>query len=376
MAYIERILEDKLIDCLSSNKVVLLLGTRRVGKTFLLQAILKKTDKKVLSLNGEDMDVQELFQRRTAVNYRNIIGDAKLVVIDEAQAIPGIGHALKLMIDTQPQLTILTTGSSSLELVNRSGEPLTGRNIPFMLYPIAQAELKQNLIEARQHLDERLVYGSYPEVFQLPGHTEKAAYLQQLVQSYLLKDILAYSGIRHSEKINALLRLVAFQSGSEVSYVELSNRLGINRITVENYLDLLSKVFILYKLPAYSTNQRNEISKGAKWYFYDNGIRNAIVNDFRAPDLRNDLGQLWESYILSERIKKMRYAGSLAQFYFWRTYQQQEIDLIEFENGVIRAFEIKYGASTKFKTPSAFRNAYPETEVNVISKENYMKFIL
>lgn len=376
MAYIERILEDKLIDCLSSNKVVLLLGTRRVGKTFLLQAILKKTDKKVLSLNGEDMDVQELFQRRTAVNYRNIIGDANLVVIDEAQAIPGIGHALKLMIDTQPQLTILATGSSSLELVNRSGEPLTGRNIPFMLYPIAQSELKQNLIEARQHLDERLVYGSYPEVFQLPGHSEKAAYLQQLVQSYLLKDILAYSGIRHSEKINALLRLVAFQSGSEVSYVELSNRLGINRITVENYLDLLSKVFILYKLPAYSTNQRNEISKGAKWYFYDNGIRNAIVNDFRAPDLRNDLGQLWESYILSERIKKMRYAGSLAQFYFWRTYQQQEIDLIEFENGVLRAFEIKYGAATKFKTPSAFRNAYPETEVNVISKENYLEFIL
>lgn len=375
MAYIDRSIENQLIACLGSNKVVLLLGTRRVGKTFLLQSILKKMDKKVLSVNGEDFEIQELFQRRTAANYRNIIGDANLLVIDEAQAIPDIGQALKLMIDTQPQLTILATGSSSFELMNRSGEPLTGRNIPFMLYPIAQVELKQNLIEARQQLDERLIYGSYPEVLQLPGHAGKAAYLKQLVQSYLLKDILAYSGIRHSEKINALLRLVAFQSGSEVSYAELSNRLGISRITVEHYLDLLSKVFILYKLPAYSSNQRNEISKGAKWYFYDNGIRNAIVNDFRSPTLRNDLGQLWESYILAERIKKMRYQGSLAQYYFWRTYQQQEIDLIEFENGDLRAFEIKYSTPKKIKTPAAFRNAYPAAAVQLISKENYLEFI-
>jgi predicted AAA+ superfamily ATPase len=376
MAQIDRSIENQIISCIGSNKVVLLFGTRRVGKTFLLQSILKKTDKKVLSLNGEDLDVQELFQRRTAANFQNIVGDANLLMIDEAQAIPNIGQALKLMIDTQSQLTILATGSSSLELVNQSGEPLTGRNIPFMLYPIAQSELKQNPIEARQHLDERLIFGSYPEVFQLNGHSEKAAYLQQLVQSYLLKDILAYSGIRHSDKINALLRLVAFQSGSEVSYSELSNRLGISKITVENYLDLLSKVFILYKLPAYNTNQRNEISKSVKWYFYDNGIRNAIVNDFRSSALRNDTGQLWESYIISERIKKLRYSGSLAQLYFWRTYQQQEIDLIEFDNGVLRAFEIKFSAPAKFKIPSAFRNTYPGAEVKLISKENYQEFIL
>jgi uncharacterized protein len=189
------------------------------------------------------------------------------LIIDEAQAIPDIGKALKLMIDSNPQLTIIATGSSSLILINTSGEPLTGRDRQFILYPIAQSELNENILEAKQHLEERLIYGSYPEVFKIKSFDEKAEYLHQLIQSYLLKDILSYSGIKHSDKIIALLRLIAFQSGSEVSYSELSNRLGISKITVENYLDLLSKVFIIYKLPAYSTNQRNEISKSVKVVF-------------------------------------------------------------------------------------------------------------
>jgi predicted AAA+ superfamily ATPase len=370
-----RIIEKQLIEKLNSNKVILLYGTRRVGKTFLLQSIIRQYKGKLLFLNGEDMDVQEVFQRRTEANYRGIIGEASLLVIDEAQAIPNIGSALKLMIDTFPQLTILATGSSSLDLVNQSGEPLTGRQLPFFLFPMAQSELGENLIQARQNLEERLIYGAYPEVFHLNGIEEKAAYLQQLVQSYLLKDILAFSGIRHSDKIYALLRMIAFQSGSEVSYSELSNQLGLSKITVEHYLDLLSKVFIVYKLPAYSTNQRNEIAKSVKWYFYDNGVRNAIINDFRPLSLRNDTGQLWEAYIISERIKKNRYNKALTQFFFWRNYQQQEIDLIEFENGQIRAFEIKYTTPKRFKIPYAFKSAYSDAECRVISREEYWEWV-
>jgi len=376
MDRIERMVGSSILASSKANKVLLLFGTRRVGKTYLVRMMLEKYSGKYILLNGEDLTVQELLRNRSVAHFKGITGEANLLVIDEAQAIPDIGKALKLMIDSQPDLTILATGSSSLDLSNASGEPLTGRQIPFFLYPVAQMELHQHPVEARQHLDERLIFGSYPEIFQIARQEDKALYLQQLVQSYLLKDILSFSGIRHSDKIYALLRLVAFQAGSEVSYQELSNQLGISKITVENYLDLLSKVFILFKLPAYSTNQRNEIAKSAKWYFYDNGIRNAVVSDFRLPAMRNDMGALWESYIISERIKKLSYERSLTQFYFWRNYQQQEIDLVEYENGTLRAFEIKWSSGKKFKTPSSFRAAYPDTSVEVIHKDNYLDFIL
>jgi len=376
MEFIHRAIENQLFKSLNSNKVILLFGTRRVGKTFLLRSMRPKLPDHTIYLNGEDFEVQEMFSRRTVANYRSQVGNSSLLVIDEAQAIPDIGQALKLMIDTNEKLTILATGSSSLDLLNKSGEPLTGRNISMHLFPVAQMELGENALEARQQLDERLIYGSYPELFNFSGNEDKAAYLQQLVQSYLLKDILMYSGIKRSDKISSLLRLIAYQSGSEVSYNELSNRLGISKITVETYLDLLSKVFIIYKLPSYTTNQRNEISRGAKWYFYDNGIRNAVIGDFRVPSMRNDMGVLWESYVISERIKKMSYNRSMTRFYFWRTYQQQEIDLVEYENGQLRAFEIKYTSGKKVKTPSAFRAAYPSTEVELISRDNYLEFIL
>lgn len=373
---IHRVIENQMLALQKSNKVVLLFGTRRVGKTFLMNRLAQKLDGNYLLLNGEDLEVQEVFQRRTVANLKNIVGNYSTLIIDEAQSIPEIGKALKLMIDSQPELTIYATGSSALDLLNQSGEPLTGRMHSFLLYPIAQLELGQSLIEARQNLDERLIYGSYPEVLQATDAASKAAYLGQLIQSYLLKDILAYSGIRLSDKILSLLRLIAHQAGSEVSYTELSNKLGINKATVESYLDLLSKVFILYKLPAYSNNARKEISKSAKWYFFDNGIRNAVINDFRTPGLRSDMGILWESYILSERIKKMRYSNSHAQFYFWRNYQQQEIDWIEFENGELRAFEIKYSTAKKVKTPSGFRQNYPGIDVQKIDRDNYLEFII
>jgi predicted AAA+ superfamily ATPase len=372
---IRRAIEDRICDLLESNKVILILGTRRVGKTFLINRVKERYHGKVLMLNAEDVDVQELLRKRSAVNYQRITGDAGLLIIDEAQAIPDIGMVLKLMIDTQPNLTILATGSSSFDLVNTTGEPLTGRQYPFILYPVAQMELNQDAVTTRSQLEERLVLGSYPEVFQLQSVKQKESYLKELAKSYLLKDILAYADIKHSAKLVDLLRLIAFQVGSEVSYHELSLKLGINKITVEHYLDLLQKVFVLFRLPSYSTNQRKEIAKGSKWYFYDNGIRNAVIQDFRAVPLRNDMGMLWENYIISERLKRNEYVGEDRQLYFWRNYDQQEVDLVESFAGQLSAVEIKYSESRKKTKPKAFDKAYPDASFNTVDRDNYSDFI-
>ena len=377
MNLVKRAIESQLENLLGKNKVLLVLGTRRVGKTFLINAIQKHYKNPIVLLNGEDFDVQELLKKRTAANYKRIVGSAKLLVLDEAQVIPEIGQILKFMIDSIPDLTILATGSSSFDLLNKAGEPLTGRQIPFNLYPLSQLELQETetYLETVQNLDERLVYGSYPELFQMKTYNEKSAYLQQLIQSYLLKDILAFEGIRQSDKIIRLLRLIAYQVGGEVSYNELATQLGMSKNTVENYLDLLSKVFIIYRLSAYSTNQRKEVSKSSKWYFFDNGIRNAIINDFRLLDLRNDIGPLWENYIISERVKKNSYLKENVQYHFWRNYNQQEIDLIEVKNGKISAFEFKYSPDKKVKVPAAFATAYPEASFERISRDNYLDWI-
>jgi hypothetical protein len=373
----QRGLEEKITGLLGRNKVILIMGTRRVGKTVLVNRIKDKYEGKVLVLNGEDFDVQELLGNRSLANYRRIIGDASLLIIDEAQAIPDIGWVLKLIIDGTPSLTVIATGSSSFDLANKTGDPLTGRQYYMQLFPLAQLEIQANetYLETVQNLEERLIFGSYPELFQLKTYQEKAEYLQQLVQSYLLKDILAFEGIRHSDKIVKLLRLIAFQSGSEVSFTELASQLGISKNTVEHYLDLLSKVFIVYRLGAYSTNMRKEVSKNSKWYFYDNGIRNAIINDFRLLPLRNDIGVLWENYLLSERIKRNAYKSKNVRYHFWRNYNRQEIDLIEMEDGKIHAYEFKYSISKKVKQPPAFESAYPETPFEIISKENYLDWI-
>lgn len=377
MKTIKRTIEPQIEELIGKNKVILVLGTRRVGKTFLVKAIQKKYGKPIMVLNGEDFTVQELLKNRTFANYQRIVGINKLLIIDEAQEIPEVGKVLKLMIDSFEDLTIIATGSSSFDLLNRAGEPLTGRQIQFNLYPFAQLELanSENILETLQNLEERLTYGSYPEVFQFKSNEEKIGYLQQLVQSYLLKDILAFEGIRQSDKIVKLLRLIAYQVGSEVSYNELATQLGINKNTVENYLDLLSKVFIVYKLQAYSTNQRKEVSKSAKWYFYDNGIRNAIINDFRILSFRNDIGALWENYIIAERIKRNHYLKENVNIYFWRNYNQQEVDFLELKNGKLHAFEFKYSENKKVKIPSAFATAYPMATFERISKENYLEWI-
>lgn len=377
MKLIQRELEALVTRQLGKNKVLLIMGTRRVGKTILVETIKNNYKGQLLVFNAEDFDVQEILKNRSVANYKRIIGNATLLIIDEAQALPEAGAILKLMIDNIPELTIIATGSSSFDLANKTGDPLTGRSLQFYLYPLSQAEIatQEDALETIQNLEERLIFGSYPELFHLPGIQEKTGYLQQLVQSYLLKDILAYEGIRHSDKIVKLLRLIAFQCGAEVSYNELAGQLGISKNTVENYLDLLSKVFIVYKLGAYSTNQRKEVSKSSKWFFYDNGIRNAIVNDFRLLALRNDTGLLWENYLIAERIKKNAYQQKNVQYYFWRNYNQQEVDLIEVENGQPTAFEFKYSPAKKVKKPAAFDAAYPEADFQVISKNNYLDWI-
>lgn len=377
MKLIQRELEALVTRQLGKNKVLLIMGSRRVGKTILVETIKNNYKGQLLVLNAEDFDVQEILKNRSVANYKRIIGNATLLIIDEAQALPEAGAILKLMIDNIPELTIIATGSSSFDLANKTGDPLTGRSLQFYLYPLSQAEIatQEDALETIQNLEERLIFGSYPELFHLPGIQEKTGYLQQLVQSYLLKDILAYEGIRHSDKIVKLLRLIAFQCGAEVSYNELAGQLGISKNTVENYLDLLSKVFIVYKLGAYSTNQRKEVSKSSKWFFYDNGIRNAIVNDFRLLALRNDTGLLWENYLIAERIKKNAYQQKNVQYYFWRNYNQQEVDLIEVENGQPTAFEFKYSPAKKVKKPAAFDAAYPEADFQVISKNNYLDWI-
>jgi uncharacterized protein len=377
MKKIKRMLEDELFRQIGRNKVLLLMGTRRVGKTVLAQAIRKSFTGKTLFLNAEDFDVQELLKNRSVSNYERIIGNARLFILDEAQVLPEVGSILKLIIDSFPALTILATGSSSFDLANKTGDPLTGRMIRYQLYPLSQQEIgsQENAIETFQHLEDRLIFGSYPEVIQLFSYKEKADYLLQFVQSYLLKDILAYDGIRQAHKIHKLLKLIAFQSGSEVSYHELAQQLSMSKNTVEHYLDLLSQVFILYKVSAYSTNPRKEISKLSKWYFYDTGIRNAIINDFRLPALRNDLGLLWENYLMAERIKKNAYEGKNVQSYFWRNYNQQQIDLLEWDNGQMAAFEFKYAVTKKVKLPTGFATSYPDVPFQVISREHYLDWI-
>ena len=378
MTFVNRFIEKNIENIIGRNKVILITGTRRVGKTVLLKTIKNNFQGKLIELNGEDFDVQVLLKNRSVANYKRIVGDATLLMIDEANALPEIGSILKLFIDSITSLTIIATGSSSFDLVNKTGDPLTGRQYQMNLYPLAQMEIgkNENFIQTVQNLDERLIFGSYPELFHLENLAEKSFYLQQLIQSYLLKDILAYDDIRHADKIAKLLRLMAYQIGNEVSYTELGKQLELSKNTVEKYLDLLTKVFIVFRIGAYSTNLRKEISKSSKWYFYDNGIRNAIINDFRAPELRNDTGALWENYLISERIKKNEYTKVHKQYYFWRTYDQQEIDFIEIENGKISAYEFKINPDKKAKIPGAFANTYPESNFIKISKDNYLEWIV
>ena len=374
---ITRKIESVILESLVPGKVVILLGARRTGKTVLLKKIVSMISEPSIFFNGEDFEVQRLLENRSIANYERILGTTKLLVIDEAQKVPEIGKILKLMIDSIPGLRIIVTGSSAFDLTGKLGEPLTGRNRTFRLFPLSEQELDPlyGITEKRAALEERLVFGSYPEVISIDDREAKVKYLKELVNDYLLRDLLSFEGVKNAGVINNLLRLVAFQAGSEVSMSELSSNLGIARNTVEKYLDLLSKVYVIFKVEGFSRNLRKEITKNAKWYFYDNGIRNTLVANLNPLGLRNDTGSLWENFIISERIKFQEYQNVLSNNFFWRTYDKQEIDWIEERGGKLFAYEFKFNKE-KAKFPIAFSEAYPESEFRVISANNYHEFVL
>lgn len=379
MAYIERYLLNEVRNKLLPNKVLIIYGARRVGKTALIKDFLaQSTQQETLLLNGEDSDTAQLLENQSIANYKRLLSGKSLLVIDEAQQVKDIGRKLKLMVDELPGLRIMATGSSVFDLSNKLGEPLVGRKNTLHLFPLAQIELQryEDALQTKANLEERLVYGAYPELWHLPELKQKQDYLTELVDSYLLKDILAYEGIRKANKIHDLLRLLAFQLGKEVSTHELANNLsGISRNTIEQYLDLLTKVFVVYPMGGYSNNLRKEVSKNKRWYFYDNGIRNAIVRNFNMLTMRNDTGELWENYLTGERIKYQSYTGMQSNNYYWRTYDKQELDWVEEHNGALHAYEFKWNGRRQAKPPVAWTKAYPEARFEVISPGNYLTWI-
>lgn len=362
---------------LQPNKVVVLLGARRVGKTKLIKKIIENLNEKYLFLNGDDVESHNLLESQSTANFNRLLGETRFLVIDEAQEIPNIGKKLKLMVDTIPNLKVLVTGSSAFEINNQIGEPLVGRMKTINLYPISQIEFSktENYLETRNNLEDRLIFGSYPELSKIINREDKISYLKEIVNTQLLRDIFAFEGIKKRDKIIALLQIIAFRTGSEISLESIGRDLQISKNTVEKYLDLFSKVFIIYSLSGFSKNRDNEITKMKKWYFVDNGIRNAIINSFNPLNMREDVGKLWENYLNSERIKKLNYQENHVLDYFWRTHTRQEIDRIEVKNEQIAAFEYKYGKS-KSKIPTEFAKSYPDATFEIINQDNYLDYIL
>ena len=338
---VTRFLQKTIEENLEKQKVTVLTGARRVGKTELLRIIHEKNADHSLWLNGEDADTLSLLAEQSVANYKRILNGIRLLIIDEAHYVPDIMKKAKLMIDEIRPLHLILTSSSAFALI-QSGDALVGRSLSYTLFPLAQMEFDQhqNALETKQNLADRLVYGSYPELEQLQTNREKEFYLKELVNTYMLKDILMFENIRNAQKLRDLLELLARQIGQEVSLDELGRQLSMSKNTVERYLELIEKVFLIYRRGGFSRNLRKEIAKSKRWYFFDNGIRNAILNDFRLLSQRDDQGMLWENYAIAERLKRNAYRQRLPQSYFWRTYDQQEIDLIEvYGNNQLSAFE-------------------------------------
>lgn len=356
----------------------MLLGPRRSGKTAFVRQFTKDLDPgQTLVLNGEDVLDAALLQERSVANYSRLLAGKTYLVIDEAQHIPDIGLVLKLIVDSIDGIQVIATGSSSFDMHQQVGEPLVGRKNTMFLYPLAQLEFSQveDFKTTLEKREERLIFGGYPELTQYPNWKDKEDYLYQIMNDYLLKDILMVDGVKNSDKLYSLLRLVAFQVGKEVSLEELGKQLGMSKNTVERYLDLLSKVFVVFKIGGYSRNLRKEIVKSSRWYFHDNGIRNALIQNFNKLDLRADVGELWENYLATERIKYQNYRQLNCRNYFWRTYDQQEIDWVEEEGDLFWAFEFKYQSTKPPKAPAAWAKAYKEASFEVIHSGNYLDWI-
>ncbi|MDP2386613.1 MAG: ATP-binding protein [Bacteroidota bacterium] len=370
---IERAIQQRIESKFFKGKAIILLGPRQVGKTTLIQSILK--NKPHLFLDGDDASIRILLSEPDTFSLKQLIGKHTIVFIDEAQRIPGIGITLKLITDQIKQVQLFVSGSSALEINDKTQESLTGRKWEYNLYPISWEELEQSIgfFAAEQQLEHRLVYGMYPDVI---NHIEdEHQVLQQLANSYLYKDILTLTGIKKPEMLERLLQALALQLGSEVSYNELANLLGIDKLTVMRYINVLEKSFIVFQLNSFSRNQRNEIKNNRKIYFYDNGIRNMIINNLNPLDLRSDKGALWENFLISERIKKQAYHQEYINHYFWRTVQKQEIDFVEEANGAINAFEFKWKSGGRKKIPNSFLETYSATG-KIIDRGNFREFVM
>ena len=374
---IKRNIEIKIVKDFNRKKIITLLGPRQVGKTTLLEQIVEEIgNKDILTLNCDDEDDRTLLQGRSSTELKNLICKHTLVIIDEAQRVEDIGLTLKKIGDLKTTTNIIVTGSSSLGLGDKINEPATGRLIEYNLFPFTMAELAAHTSwkEENRMLNQRLIYGMYPEVVMHPEDARRT--LMTLCNSYLYKDLLSYDGIRKHALLQNLVRALALQLGSEVSYNELAQLIGADKVTVEKYIDLLEKCFVVFRLPSYSRNLRNEIKKGKKIYFYDNGIRNAVLSNFAQPEFRTDMGALWENFLVSERLKQNIYKGTYAQMYFWRTQAQQGIDYIEECDGQLSTFEFKWNPKTKATFPKTFNEAYPGSSFEIITPENYERFIM
>jgi uncharacterized protein len=372
-----RSLQKALQESLRPNFVLVLYGARRTGKTVLMNTIKQEVEakEKVLMVSGEDLEIAEILSSQKLSMLERFVKGYNYLFIDEAQEIPNIGKNLKLMVDHIEGLHIFITGSSALDLRGQLGEPLTGRSKFLYLLPFSQAELNEDLLQMKNTLESKLIYGTYPQVAISETTTEKTEVLQSIKNGYLLKDILVLDNLKDSLFILDLLRLVAFQIGNDISFSELAKNLKVNVRTVMRYIDILEKTFILFSMRGFSRNLRKEISKSPRLYFWDNGIRNTVISNYNTGKNRNDMGQLWENYCMVERLKYLHYSGIYANNYFWRTYDQQEIDLIEEYDGKLSAYEFKWSKSVKVKTPVAFANAYPDAAFQVIHQDNYYEFI-
>lgn len=376
--YITRTLSKQIGSNLFKGRAIMLYGPRQAGKTTLLKNLISKYDKKTIWLNADNPDVREELTNVTLAKWRKIVGKKKVVVIDEAQRVNNIGLSLKIALDEIKDIQIIATGSSSFELMSEITEPLTGRKYEYKLLPFSFSELVDNsdYITEKQSIESRLLFGSYPSVITNPG--EEQLILSELTNSYLFKDIFAIDGIKKASVFDKLVKALALQIGSEVSYTELASLVSIDRKTVEKYIDLLEKCFVVFSLPAFSGNMRNEIKKGRKIYFYDLGIRNSIIGNFTSLSARQDVGNMWENYLISERIKKNLNKPFPSNSYFWRIIGKQntEIDYIENSPNKLCAWEIKWNRASKAKIPLAFKNAYSEAETQILTPSNYDEFLL
>lgn len=372
---IHRILEDRITPLLNSGKAIIIMGARQVGKSTLLDTIFRNQEN-VLWMTGDDLDVQELFSQITSTRLKALLGNSKTLIIDEAQRIPDIGLRIKLITDQIKDVQVIATGSSSFELASKINESLVGRKREFRMFPVSFSEMVSHtsLLEEIRLIPHRMIYGYYPEVVCNPGN--ETIILKELSDSFLYKDILSFESINKPDKIVRLLKALAFQIGSQVSYNEIGQLIGLDSKTVERYVDILEKSYIIFRLGSFSRNLRNELKQSRKIYFWDLGIRNMLIGNLSQVENRTDTGALWENFIIAERLKRNSYHNSIAQYWFWRTQQQKEIDYLEEENGQLNAYEFKWNdKKSATRVPESFAKAYPDASFHVVTPKNADEFL-